>query len=210
MARLPRRLEHGDRVTLVEHLDGISRICKSRKSQAMLKGQHVGLRAITADDLPQLLAWRNRPEWRQFFREYRELSPEMQRRWFDNTVLGDNRVCMFAIVNLKTEALMGACGLCYIDWVNHNADFSIYLGADDLYIDDVYAPDAGRVLLKYGFEELNLHRVWTEIYDIDEPKKKFLPTLGFTLDGTHRETHWTGGRWVNSLYYGLLRHEFKG
>ena len=46
----------------------------------MLSGKHVGLRAIELADLPQLLEWRNKPEFRQYFREYRELNTEQQRR----------------------------------------------------------------------------------------------------------------------------------
>lgn len=170
----------------------------------MLKGEQVGLRAIEERDLEPLRQWRNKPEFRRFFREYREISPEMQRAWFDAKVLKDPNTRMFAIERLADGALMGACGLCYIDPINQNADFSIYLGLDDLYIDDSYAPDAGQVLLDYGFGELNLHRVWCEIYAIDTAKQDFLPKLGFELEGRHKETHFTKGEWVDSLYYGLL------
>ncbi|WP_018997110.1 GNAT family N-acetyltransferase [Hirschia maritima] len=170
----------------------------------MLSGEFVNLRAIEQTDLEPLRQWRNKPEMRRFFREYREISPEMQQKWFENHVLNDPRTRMFAIERKSDSALMGACGLCYIDAINQNADFSIYLGIDDLYIDEKFASDAGKVLIQYGFEELNLHRIWAEIYSIDEPKQAFLPSLGFELEGTHRETHFTEGKWVNSLFYGLL------
>ncbi len=176
----------------------------------MLKGELTGLRAIAEADLEPLRIWRNKPEFRRYFREYREISPEMQRKWFENAVLNDPRTRMFAIERLEDGALMGACGLCYIDGINQNADFSIYLGLDDLYIDDKYAIDAGQILLKYGFEELALHRVWCEIYSIDTAKQSFLPKLGFELEGEHKETHFTEGKWVNSLYYGLLSTSHSG
>lgn len=171
----------------------------------MLKGKLVGLRAIERDDLPQLLAWRNRPEYRRYFREYRELSNDMQGAWYNSKVLNDPCTRMFSIVDLENNELLGACGLCYIDWINRSADFSIYLGARDLYIDHTYAPDAARVLIRYGFEELNLHRLWSEIYEFDTPKTQMFDTLGFHLDGRHRQTHWTEGRWCDSLFFGLLR-----
>ncbi len=91
----------------------------------MLKGNLVGLRAIEKTDLTQLLQWRNIPEFRRFFREYRELSNENQLLWFEKYVMDDPNTIMFAIVELATEKLIGACGLCYIDWVNRNAAFSI-------------------------------------------------------------------------------------
>lgn len=175
----------------------------------MLTGEITGLRAIEENDLEQLLAWRNDPRMRRFFREYRELNMTQQKSWFDAKVNNDPATRMFAIVDLETKELMGAAGLCYIDGINRNADFSIYLGIDDLYIDEDYAPDAGRVLLRYGFEELNLHKVWAEIYSIDKPKQQLFYELGFTREGVHRETQWTEGQWVDSLFYGLLAKDFR-
>lgn len=175
----------------------------------MLTGELTGLRAIEEEDLPQLLAWRNDPEMRRYFREYRELNMTQQRAWFEKSVLNNPAIRMFAIIDLANDELMGAAGLCYIDPINRNADFSIYIGADDLYIDEEYAPDAGRILLKYGFEELNLHKVWAEIYSIDEPKQRLFYELGFSREGVHRETHWTEGKWVDSLFYGLLAKDFR-
>ena len=173
----------------------------------MLKGKYVGLRAIEESDLSQLLLWRNQPNYRRFFREYRELSQTNQRNWFDSKVLNDKSTEMFSIVDVNTGELLGACGLCYIDWINRNADFSIYIGKDDLYIDEKYAIEAAQIMMKYGFEELNLHRLWSEIYSFDEAKKVMFDRLGFKLEGVHKETHWTEGRWCDSLFYGYVMHD---
>lgn len=169
----------------------------------MIKGHKTYLRAIEEGDLKQLLEWRNKPQLRKFFREYRELSWDQQIWWYENIVLKDDKVRMFSILD-ENKKLLGACGLCYINWVDRNADFSIYLGASDIYIDDDLAVDAAKSLIKYGFEELNLHRLWAEIYDFDKPKSKMFDTLGFKLDGRHRETHWTDGKWCDSLFFSLL------
>jgi RimJ/RimL family protein N-acetyltransferase len=171
----------------------------------MLKGKRTYLRAIEAEDLDRLLEWRNKPEMRKYFREYRELNREMQLSWFKNTVIDDNTVRMFAILD-EGQQLIGACGVCYINWVDRNADFSIYIGANNLYIDDDLAIDAARSLIRYSFEELNLHRLWAEIYDFDDAKKQMFKTLGFELDGRFRETHWTGGKWVDSLIFSMLNN----
>lgn len=170
----------------------------------MLQGNKVGLRAVEKNDLEQLLAWRNQPEFRKYFREYRELNSENQKMWFEKFVMQDRNTEMFAIVELENNQLIGACGLCYIDWMNRSADFSIYIGKDDLYIDSVYAIDAAKVMMKYGFEELNLHRLWSEIYDFDEAKKEMFKALGFEIEGRHKQTHWTDGKWCDSLFYSIL------
>ena len=114
---------------------------------------------------------------------------------------------MFSIVETGSNQLLGACGLCYLDWMNRSADFSIYLGHKELYIDDVYAIDAAKLLQNYGFNVLNLHRLWAEIYSMDEPKKIFFKSLNFKLDGELRQTYWHNGAWHNSLFYSLLESE---
>jgi len=172
----------------------------------MLTGEVTLLRDIERSDLAQLLEWRNNPELRMYFREHRELSMEWQTQWFEEVVMKGDRVRMFSICNMEQE-LLGACGLCQIDWVNRSADFSIYIGYNDIYIDDVFAIDAAQLLIKYGFEELNLHRLWAEIYDFDERKTAMFERLEFEMEGRHRETHWTGGQWCDSLFFGLLNPE---
>jgi RimJ/RimL family protein N-acetyltransferase len=170
----------------------------------MLKGKVTGLRAIEKEDLPQLMEWRNQPSFRKYFREFRELNSSKQELWFDRLVMNDPNTIMFSIIDIETSELLGACGLCYIDWQNRSADFSIYIGKDHLYIDNIYAIDAAKIMMKYAFEELNLHRLWSEIYDFDEAKKQFFQTLRFTLDGQFRQTHWTEGQWCDSLFFSLL------
>lgn len=171
----------------------------------MIKGQYTGLRAIEETDLNQLLEWRNGPDLRRYFREYRELNFAQQMKWFNDKVNNDNSTRMFSIVELESSRLLGACGLCYIDWINRTADFSIYIGADNLYVDSKFAPDAAKVLITYAYDELGLNRLWSEIYSFDAKKKTFFEGLKFSLDGRHRETHWAEGSWCDSLFYSLLK-----
>jgi RimJ/RimL family protein N-acetyltransferase len=173
----------------------------------MIYGKYIGLRAIEKEDLPMLLHWRNSPWFRQYFREYRELSAMNQELWFENIVQKDRNTVMFSIVDKKTGDLLGACGLCYIDWINRNEDFSLYIGTSDAYIDKKFAPDAGKSLLKYGFNELNLHRVYAEVFDFDKPKQALMKQLGFQLEGTNRQTHWSYGKWNDSFLYGILKDD---
>ena len=170
----------------------------------MINGQNVSLRAIEKSDLPQLMLWRNKPELRKFFREIDEINSTNQNKWFE--IINDKNSIhkMFAIVKTDTNELMGACGLCYIDWVNRSADFSIYLGYNNIYIDDKYAIEVAKLMRDYGFKILNLHRLWAEIYSIDEQKKKLFKILNFKLDGEFRETYWYNNKWHNSLFYSLL------
>jgi len=168
---------------------------------------YVNLRAIEKDDLPQLMQWRNKPEFRKYFRETSEINISKQNKWFDMINAINSIHKMFAIVDSESNKLLGACGLCYIDWVNRSADFSIYIGHNDIYIDNKYAVEASELLVDYGFNVLNLHRLWAEIYSIDKAKKIFFDNINFNLDGELRHTYWHNNEWHNSLFFSLLSRD---
>jgi hypothetical protein len=178
--------------------------CERVEARTVIRGQKIGLRAVEFDDLPQLLEWRNKPEFRQFFRENRELTWEQQLAWFSEKVIKAEDTRMFSVVSLDDGNLLGAAGLCYIDWVNGSADLSIYIGHEGKYIDDNLAPDALKVLIRHAFEELRFHRLWTEVYSFDEKKQKLFRDLGFSVDGEHRHTKWLKAKWYDSTIFSLL------
>lgn len=176
----------------------------------MFKGQKIYLDAVNKEDLPSLMYWRNLPEYRKHFREYRELNMDMQLRWYENKVVNDNTTEMFAIRLNETDELIGCCGLCYINWVHRNADLSLYIGWEKSYIDkEGYAEEACKLLFDYGFKELGMQKIWTEIYCFDEKKLELYKKLGFSIDGELRNQYFYEGKWWNSYMLSLLTEEWK-
>lgn len=177
----------------------------------MIEGAHVGLRAIAREDLAQLLIWRNRPQLRRYFREARELNMTQQLQWFECVVLGGtDRIRMFSIQRLADSRLIGACGLTTLDWPRRSGELSLYIGHDDLYCDGVLAPDATRLLLTHGFEELGLNRIWAEVYAFDTAKQDMFAACGFREEGRLREHHWGAGRFWDAVLFGRLRGDAAG
>jgi len=179
----------------------------------MITGQFVGLRAVEIYDLETLLHWRNNPGFRENYREYRELSYTQQEEWFQQ-MLKDRSTLMFAIDDLSVKndqerRLIGCCGLTYINWVSRTAEISLYIGKDDLYLDNHYAPDAWRTLMRYGFDELGLNKLWVEAYEFDEARKDLCNSFHFHLDGKLRQHTFKDGRYWNALIFSLLREERK-
>ena len=176
----------------------------------MLKGKKVYLCALEREDLPFLMEWRNNPEFRKHFREYREINLDMQTRWYENKVLNGNDTLMFAIKSVETGELLGCCGLCYINWVHRNADLSLYIGKDELYIDELgYAKESCELLFDYGFKELGLEKIWSELYEFDYRKINLYQELGMQIDGTFRNQYFYDGKWWDSKLLAILSGEWK-
>ncbi len=176
----------------------------------MIKGNLTGLRAVEKEDLPILRDWRNNDNFRKHFREIRELSLYNQDKWIEktNNSPGD---FMFVIVNLKTGKPIGAAGLLYTNWIIRSSDFSFYIGEGDKYIDDEgYALDAAKTLIKYGFNVLNLNKIWMELYEFDTMKLDFfLGSLGFEKDGKLRQNCFADGKYWDSYLISLISEDYK-
>jgi RimJ/RimL family protein N-acetyltransferase len=168
----------------------------------MIKGELVGLRAVEGMDLPVLLEWRNNPENRKYFREWRELNFQHQLKWFQEHVMGDASPIMFAIQSLKEGSLLGCCGLTYIDWVHRSSEISIYIGSG--YLDDVAAPEALDLMVNYALSELGLHRLYIRVYDYDEKRKDLARNGGFLFEGRLKDAHFCNGAFHDECIYGLV------
>jgi RimJ/RimL family protein N-acetyltransferase len=175
----------------------------------MIKGNLVGLRAVEKEDLRVLRDWRNIVDFRRNFREYRELSLENQLRWFESLQSSGNINFMFMIERLSDGLPLGACGLLYTNWIIRSADFSFYVGHEESYIDNKgYAKEAAGLLVDYGFNVLNLNKIWMELYEFDNRKLDFfLNQFGFKKDGKLRENCFEDGRYWDSFIISLLRNE---
>ena len=172
----------------------------------MIKGKYVGLRAVEKDDLPLLRDWRNKPAFRKNFREVRELSLTDQEEWFESLQKTKNINYMFVIVDLKTEKTIGAAGLLYINWLIRSGDFSFYIGEDNIYVDDSERTfEAAKLLIDYGFKNLNLHKIWMELYEFDIRKIDFfIKKFNFKKDGLLRDNCFENGKYWDSWIISLL------
>jgi len=172
----------------------------------MIKGKRVGLRAVEKQDLPLLRDWRNIVEFRKHFREVRELSLTDQEAWFEHLQKTKHINYMFTIVDLDTQKPIGAAGLLYINWIIRSADFSFYIGDDNKYIgNDGIAKEAARLLVDYGFNNLNLHKIWMELYEFDSEKLNFFQKeFKFKEDGILRDNCFEDGKYFNSYILSLL------
>lgn len=171
----------------------------------MLLGNKIMLSKVEKENIEQLRQWRNTPELKKYFREYRELNKDNQLNWYNSKVLNDNTTYNFEI-RTKDNHLIGHCGLHYINWVNRTGEFGIYIG-DLKYRQGGYGSDALRTLIKYGFEELNLNRIWCEVWDNNAALDVY-KHIGFVYEGKLRQTYFNEGRYWDSHLLGMLKTEY--
>jgi RimJ/RimL family protein N-acetyltransferase len=172
----------------------------------MIEGRFVNLRALEESDLAALKKWRNDKKTRIHTREYRLLNMINQRNWFESLHTEQPpKNIMFGVTN-KSNRIIGVCGLTYIDWKNRHAEVSIILSLPN-WQKTREAENTIELLFEYGFGELNLHRLWAEIFDTIPATIKLFEKMNFVKEGTLRDRLWRNNKWHNSFIYAVLSNE---
>ena len=71
-----------------------------------------------------------------------------------------------------------------------------------------FASEAGEALLRFGFTELRLHRVFAECHPANVGSARVMERLGMRYEGCLREIEWSGTGWWDMLHYAILDHEW--
>lgn len=166
----------------------------------------VTLGPLLDSDLPVLFKWINQPEQVHWNSAYRPVSETDHRAWFEAVRKRDD-VAIFAIRTVLDNRLIGSCQLRHIDPVHRNAELQIRIGE----VDERgrgNGTEAVRQLLRFGFRDLNLRRVYLNVFANNATAIRTYEKAGFQREGLLREAAHIDGRYVDVVVMGILRPEF--
>jgi RimJ/RimL family protein N-acetyltransferase len=114
----------------------------------------------------------------------------------------------FQVRRLEDDRLLGFVELGELDWTNSEAWVGIGLGERDAW-GRGYGTDAMRLMLRYAFTELNLHRVSLNVFSYNPRAIRSYEKAGFRVEGCIRQAMQREGRRWDYVYMGLLRSEWE-
>jgi len=170
----------------------------------MLQGKLVRLRANEREDLPNYLRWVNDPDILLYFGTYLPYNMDKEVAWFEH-MNQDDSVINFAIEYEGQH--VGGCGLLKINHRNQSAEVGLFIGEKSLW-DKGLGQDTLRTLLDYGFDQLNLHRIYLRVIAENARGVHAYEKVGFVHEGRLREDVWRHGHWQDMLIMSVLRHEW--
>ena len=112
-----------------------------------------------------------------------------------------------AINRVSDGAFIGWCSL--TRWNPGFRSASMGYCFDDAAWGHGYATEAGRALLQWAFDTLDLNRVQAETDTRNLASARVLEKMGFKREGTLREDCIVNGEVSDSWVYGLLRREWQ-
>ncbi len=115
--------------------------------------------------------------------------------------------CYFQILDQSHQQIIGWCG--YHTWYLDHRRAEIGYGLfDDSYKQKELMSEAVSVILDYGFNQMNLHRIEAFIGKENAASLNLVKKFGFTQEGILREHYFNKNAIEDSVVFSLLHHEY--
>lgn len=110
-----------------------------------------------------------------------------------------------AVTLAETGEVIGRCGLYLTDdprvaWISYELQRDQWGHG--------YMPEAVTALLRLGFEELQLHRVYAECHPDNRASYRLMEKVGMRREGYLRASHWEHDEWWDVLLYAILEQDW--
>lgn len=115
---------------------------------------------------------------------------------------------VLAIIAKDTGKHIGNISLQKVDYINRSAEYAIILGEKEYWGKGI-AKEASLLILKHGFEALNLNRVYCGTSVKNIAMQKLAYALNMKEEGRRKEALYKNGEYVDVIEYGLLKKDFK-
>jgi RimJ/RimL family protein N-acetyltransferase len=179
----------------------------------MIIGDQIRFRSIEKEDLPYFVKWLNDPEVRQGLSMIMPLSQAEEEDWFEGLLKRSPYERPLAIEiqpdsQVDEWIFVGNCGLFGIDWQNRFAEIGIHIG-DKRYWNQGFGTKAMVLILKHGFKNLNLHRLWLRVFETNLRAVRSYEKAGFTKEGKFRQAQFIDGIYVDVMIMSMLKTEWQ-
>jgi diamine N-acetyltransferase len=172
----------------------------------MIHGDRITLRAIERQDLPDYVRWLNDPKVLEYFGSPVPLSLAQEERWYEQ-MLQDSETCAFAVEFERQH--IGGAGFNQIDGRHAHAEVGLFIGPPELW-DRGLGADVLQTMLRFGFAQMNLHRIYLRVFAENKRAIRLYEKMGFQHEGRWRQNEFRHGRYHDILWMSILRHEWKG
>ena len=144
-----------------------------------IERNNVKLRQLEESDIELLRVWRNNPENSKYLRKIGYITPEMQRKWYENYLQNDDEIA-FAIVETHfVQDVVGSVSL--YNFSDQRAEFGKILIGNEKAHGKKIGYTATVAVLKIAFDVLNLEEVFLECNHDNHAAIRVYEQAGFVL-----------------------------
>lgn len=178
----------------------------SQMQNPFIVGERLYLRPLEPGQDNHLYStWLNDEEIRRYFSVYPTSDARGKER-IENLYKSFGHV-IFGVVRIEDNSLIGLVGLKDINTLNQSAEFYVIIGDRSAW-GKGYGTEATKLMIRYGFMELNLNRIQTQDMEENIGGWRADEKAGFKYEGTIREAIMRFGKYHDVRFYSILRREY--
>lgn len=113
----------------------------------------------------------------------------------------------FAIIDTKNDKLIGNGGFSSIDHSRQTAEVGLFIGEEEIRNIGL-GTEALKLLIKYGFEYLNLNNIMLKVYSFNERAIKCYQKCGFKEFGKRHKSICIKNTWFDEIYMEILKEDY--
>jgi RimJ/RimL family protein N-acetyltransferase len=176
----------------------------------MIYGKRIRLRMPEREDIPRWMEWINDPEVTAGLMVSLPMAWTDEEKFFEDNARRPQaeRVMAIDIQDGEGWRHIGNCGVHNIDWRVRSAELGIMIGDKSAW-NQGFGTETMRLLLRHGFETLNLNRIALDVYDTNPRAIRSYEKAGFVLEGRKRQAMFKNGHYIDVLVMSVLRAEWK-
>ena len=173
-------------------------------SDFFIKGNTIALRRLTLNDVDgNYDSWLNDQEITKYNSHGRfPISKESLMVYVKNSYSTKNSLIL-AIIDISQNFHIGNISLQNINWIDRNAEITFLLGERSYWGKGIML-EAGVLLIKHGFNSLNLHRIYCGTSSENIGMQKLAFKLGMKQEGIRQEAIFKEGKYYDIIEFGLI------
>jgi RimJ/RimL family protein N-acetyltransferase len=173
----------------------------------VIEGERVRLEPPRAEHLPTYVRWFADMEVTRYLLFRFPLTEKGEAEWFEQTAKDPHKV-VWAIAAQASGRLVGATSLDNINWRDRRAESGTLIGEKDEW-GKGYAGESMRLRTRYGFRELGLESLITDVVIANEGSRRGLERAGYRQCGVRRHYYFIDGHWHDMWLGEVLRDEWE-
>ncbi len=115
---------------------------------------------------------------------------------------------VFAIRAGESKDIVGSTGLYRFDWQSRHAEFRIIIGDEGMWGKGI-GSNVCKFLVQYGFERLNLNKIWLGVNEENKAAVKSYENAGFHHEGSLRQELFRNNKYYDILRMSILKEEYE-
>lgn len=177
---------------------------------SIIYGERIRLRAVEREDVKKFFEWVNDPEVTYGLTLYLPMSMTDEERWFERAMnrAPDEKPLAIELRDGDDWHLIGNCTFFNMDTMVHSAEIGIMIGDKSVWNQGL-GTETISLLLRHGFETLNLNRISLTVYSDNPRARRTYEKAGFIHEGTLREARYRTGRYGDVELMSVLRREWE-